>query len=504
MEFGIRSIVLIVASAALVACGQNQSGENLESNSKGSNEQAPFSWGEVTGIIGGQNVNANDPIARSVVAIYDVQYKALCTASIVSSRYLITAAHCVHPGSTSNLRVVYGADMTNKASIVAVGMVTGAVQSPLWATNQNKASDTGDIAVVRLASPPPAVYVPATILNDNSALQAGKQVLLEGYGTSVGHPDAKSINDNGAGVLRAVVTKIISPNYSQTEVMIDESQGKGSCHGDSGGPAYIQVGGKTVLFGVTSRGTDQFCSKSVIYTNILAYAKWFPTAVQQLEGQVQKLASSMMPRFVANLQEQLLTFSVFTQGAEQAPVFLGGLTLKKLISLAILFPLFIGCKTAHKSESLKIPAFILPAGLEDISYHAKKNCKAFDANGGKTSISGDFDGDGIVDHAKIVKKKENGQEFLYVWLSSQEYKGIELDEIGDLEALNNMSLSLGKHGTQIQDACGRGNEVLCEENDPKEIVFKNDFIWYTQCEAAASIFYWNPQIKAFKRVWYSD
>ena len=287
----IRSnLVLLAASVSLMACSQYQ-GTNLSN-------------GVADGIIGGQVVPSTEALAHGVVALYDVQRKALCTASIASAKYLITAAHCVLPGSTQNLRVVYGTDITNKATITAVGTVTGAIQSPLWATNQNNTQNTGDIAVVRLASPLPAGYAPVSVLNDNSSLQAGTPVLLAGYGISVGHPDPASKNDNGAGVLRSVVTKIVNPAFSASEVMIDESQGKGACHGDSGGPAYVQVNGKTMLFGVTSRGTDQFCGQGVVYTNIVAYLKWLPTAAQQLEAQAaQKVSGFLMPRFLANLEE---------------------------------------------------------------------------------------------------------------------------------------------------------------------------------------------------------
>ena len=149
-------------------------------------------------------------------------------------------------------------------------------------------------------------------------------------------------------------------------------------------------------------------------------------------------------------------------------------------------------------------SFSIPAGFEQSTYHNKSNCKLTQGKGNGTSIEGDFDGDGIKDVARIIRKKDSGQEFLYVWLSSQKMEPIILDEIGDLKALNNMSISIGSRGTSIKTACGRGYEELCEDKDPKEIIFANDFLWYNQCESAASIFYWDFHTKTFKRVWYSD
>lgn len=277
-------IVLLASAASLMACGQNSANSD----------------GTALGIIGGQNVNPTDALARVTVALYDVDQHALCTATIISAKFLVTAAHCVNPKSPASLRVVYGTDLNNKATIVAVGKVTGAMQSPAWGASQNQPKNTGDIALVRLASAPPAGYGPAQILNQPNVLQAGQKVLLAGYGISTGHPDPKSTNDNGAGVLRSVVTTMLNPAYSQTEVMLDESQGRGACHGDSGGPAYASVGGKAMLFGVTSRGTDQFCSKGVIYTNILAYSAWLSKAAQALEA-ASTAAPGFFPRMLADL-----------------------------------------------------------------------------------------------------------------------------------------------------------------------------------------------------------
>lgn len=299
--------ILLAGSASLVfsACGVQNSGSNSVNGALDGIIGGKLINPNINpNIVGGQPVDAGDAMARSVVALYDVQAKALCTASIVSPNYLITASHCVKPGSTKNLRVVFGTDISQKSTITAVGSVLGAVQSPLWKTNQNNQTNTGDFAIVRLAAPLPAGFVPATILTDASLLQDNAPVLLEGYGITTGHPDPKSTDDNGAGVLRSVVTTISDAKFSQSEIMIDDSKGKGACHGDSGGPAYVKdAQGKIFLFGVTSRGTDQFCTQGVVYTNIMAYVSWIPTAVKELEAQVNKAATMMMPQFAVDLSQ---------------------------------------------------------------------------------------------------------------------------------------------------------------------------------------------------------
>ena len=176
-------------------------------------------------------------------------------------------------------------------------------------------------------------------------------------------------------------------------------------------------------------------------------------------------------------------------------------------SKSFLFLIFIlsnaisGCSLMSKTEKLVIVPFVLPPDLEEISYSAKTNCKAFDGRGSRTSVEGDFDGDGIRDIAKLVRRKAEEQEYLYVWVSSLNFKPIELDEIGAKEARNNMAIALGTRGQIMQNACAKGYVELCENDNPKEIKFAHDFLWYSQCEATASAFYWSPQTKSFKRVW---
>ena len=282
LNFRFRTALLAATLLTLSACGIQNSNQN--------------SSGILEGIIGGQPVAPNDPMAKGIVALYDVQAKALCTASIASPTYLITAAHCVTPGKTANLRVIFGTDLTQKAGIVSVAAVAAVAQSPIWKTNQNNPKETGDIAIVRLAAPIPQGFLPSTILRDASLIQNNAAVLLEGYGITTGHPDPKSPNDSGAGVLREVVTSIVDAHFDPSEVLIDNSKGKGACHGDSGGPAYVKdPQGNVFLFGVTSRGTDKFCSQGVIYTNILAYLTWITGAVPQLEAQVRAAVGVMMP-----------------------------------------------------------------------------------------------------------------------------------------------------------------------------------------------------------------
>ena len=78
---------------------------------------------------------------------------------------------------------------------------------------------------------------------------------------------------------------VAEPIWGSTEVMLDQTGGKGACHGDSGGPAYAMVNGQMQLFGITSRGvgdgTGPQCTHFSVYTNASAYASWIAGIIGQ-------------------------------------------------------------------------------------------------------------------------------------------------------------------------------------------------------------------------------
>ena len=217
--------VLSLVAAALVGCGKStQPAINGQPN---------------TGIIGGVDSVGTEDYAKTIVMLYNAAEGSLCTASIVSDQNLVTAAHCVD-GPATNLRIIFGTDLANKETRI-VRSIDSYETSPVYAFRSSEELNTGDIAVVKFSGGLPAGFKAAQILTSGNALQTGATVMLAGYGISDG------VSHAGAGKLRSAEVTILNGQYSESEVLLDQTKGKGACHGDSGGPAYINVGGQWML-----------------------------------------------------------------------------------------------------------------------------------------------------------------------------------------------------------------------------------------------------------------
>ncbi|MGZ3768175.1 MAG: S1 family peptidase [Bdellovibrio sp.] len=231
------------------------------------------------GIIGGSEVQSGDRIQTSIVAVYDTASGALCTGSLLTNNLVLTAAHCIGDDVTKML--IFFDNKLGKQSYRL--QVDQAEVSPYWASRQNENVNTGDIALIHFVGDVPDGWKPATFANNagRSQLANGAIVVLAGYGITNG------VTHEGAGVLRVTTVKIDNAQFSASEITINQTMGQGACHGDSGGPAYIQINGKYYLWGVTSRGIDDpsnDCTKFSAYTNALFYKTWLNKAANKMLG----------------------------------------------------------------------------------------------------------------------------------------------------------------------------------------------------------------------------
>lgn len=213
-------------------------------------------------IIGGQTANPAD--YPTVVALEEQPGNWFCTGTLIDSKWVLTAAHCVAEGPATGLHVRFDDADVNDATGGKVVAVAKVHSNPMfdWEAWDN------DIALLELAEPV-TDRTPTPIHRD--AIAAGTAVLDVGYGV-------EDNNDGGGGLLRQV-SKVTAdcagandPGVSGDNlVCMDASDGRGSCFGDSGGPTFAEINGARVVVGVTSGGTGDLCGAGWdLYTSVHA------------------------------------------------------------------------------------------------------------------------------------------------------------------------------------------------------------------------------------------
>lgn len=201
-------------------------------------EGSPDCAGEEEYISGGE-------LTRSFAAtgaLVDYNNRAFCTASLVGADLVLTAAHCVEGVGGGAIRFVLGADLGTSAYS---STVSGVHIHPFWNGN---AQFGNDLAVLDLAEPITDV-APVNLHLGDISTHVGQTMTLVGYG--------RQWSDQVTGIRRLARVVIASVD---AETIIYEFNGSGACHGDSGGPAFLQVDGTWRQIGVTSWGDDSCLS----------------------------------------------------------------------------------------------------------------------------------------------------------------------------------------------------------------------------------------------------
>lgn len=276
----LKLIVAVLATVGITSCSSKNCDNVGTSGLCGSNPKTSIStkdnFDQFNGIIGGRAVNENWKTAKSTVAVYDKVGQALCTGTLISPNVVLTAAHCVS-SDFHQMVIIFNQDLDcDPGTSLEVRNVENAVQYPSWSRNQDKGQNTGDVALVKFSGSVPVDFEIAQVIQNVNSIQNGSDVVLAGYGVNDGK------DNSGSGKLRQVHVHVGNVHFSDSEIQIDQKDGVGACHGDSGGPAFVVNNGVYYLWGITSRGEDG-CNSTSIYTRVDYYLPWIKSTISKLK-----------------------------------------------------------------------------------------------------------------------------------------------------------------------------------------------------------------------------
>jgi len=226
-------------------------------------------------IVGGTEVAKNDEIAKHIVGIEHPFYGVFCTGILIKKNVVMTAAHCTDVGAdVRSIHIVFGNNLMDK---LEKRKVLGGKTTDKWpkltpAELNNLKAEWGDVALFKFDGEAPKGFEPARILGNAAQLKNGMDVVLAGYGlTAMPSSDPMKL-------MKATV-KLTDAKYTASEIQFDQHDGKGACHGDSGGPAFAKINGKLFLIGVTSRSATipgaSTCLEGSVYTSVAAHIDFF-------------------------------------------------------------------------------------------------------------------------------------------------------------------------------------------------------------------------------------
>jgi endonuclease G len=195
-----------------------------------------------------------------------------CTGVLVHPRIVLTAGHCFNPTRPANV-VAFSAEVLTELGGAEIVSARRMLQHPQYPTTQ----PLHDISVMILRR---AATVAPVRLATAAELAAAAKTTLVGFGND------DVLSTRGFGTKREVTVPIThvarpgGPSLDDAEQefgfesdleFVAGGSGFDSCNGDSGGPAYIDVGGARVVAGLTSRATDTArnpCGEGGIYTRV--------------------------------------------------------------------------------------------------------------------------------------------------------------------------------------------------------------------------------------------
>ncbi|CAH2100317.1 unnamed protein product [Euphydryas editha] len=219
-------------------------------------------------IVGGEDAaEGSVPYQASLRSIFNSHF---CGGSIISDKWILTAAHCTVSQSEYTMSVVVG---TNR---LLSGGKKYSVNKIIVHEDYDGLLIINDVSVVQVVGTIEFNDRVKPIKMPDEDTLGGADLILTGWGR-LSYPGSlpdklQTINLTALSVddCQKIYSGVVSPSVQETQICSLTKRGEGACHGDSGGPL---VEGDRVV-GIVSWGMP--CAKGYpdVYTRVFAFKNW--------------------------------------------------------------------------------------------------------------------------------------------------------------------------------------------------------------------------------------
>ncbi|XP_037042812.1 brachyurin-like [Bradysia coprophila] len=211
-------------------------------------------------IVGGQIAQPHQfPYQAALLTFLpDVGGQGFCGGSLIGTRTVLTAAHCVDGGTSGT--AIFGAHFWRDVAEPNQRRIEYTGAHILLHPNWNSLLIQNDVAVVQLPSVVPQIpsVIRAAILPTTADMNydfAGEDAVASGWGVySQANPVVSEVlryvYDNVLTVQQCAISSIGTANANN--ICMTGTQNRGVCQGDSGGPLTVRRGGESMHVGIAS------------------------------------------------------------------------------------------------------------------------------------------------------------------------------------------------------------------------------------------------------------